>query len=78
MYFKELGRFNTLQWFMFPVGVFVIISGVVIMSSREMESSTASTTQSQEGYQHIEEQQDTDVINFEHLFDTVLDPVPFH
>ena len=37
MYFGELGSFSPVQWIMFPIGVLVIVLGVIFMSSRKMK-----------------------------------------
>merc|ERR1711998_692796 len=37
-YFREFATFGVLQWFMFPFGILMTLSGVVLLSARDMSA----------------------------------------
>jgi hypothetical protein len=43
-YFKEFNNFSTLQMIFFPMGITIVIFGVMLLSSRKMSSSSSAHT----------------------------------
>ena len=77
VYFKELRNFSTLQWFMFPLGVLVIVMGVVFMSCRDMSGSTDEFSPSNVPYGRVASPdiKSNKELQLDHLFDPIIDPV---
>ena len=40
-YFNEFARFSTVQWIFFPIGIIITITGVVVLSTRDMTQRTS-------------------------------------